>query len=164
MAKKIVVDGTVATMQIWDTAGQERFRALGVTFFRGADCCVLVFDVTMAQTFENLDDWHSTFLEQSGCETPETFPFVLVGNKIDLESRAIDGEQAAEWALAHNMQYFECSARESLNVEQAFTAVAELALQQYDHNQVVLAREAGTYTVDLSTSAENGDKPTPCAC
>ena len=32
--------------QIWDTAGQERFQSLGTAFFRGADCCVLVFDTT----------------------------------------------------------------------------------------------------------------------
>jgi hypothetical protein len=43
---QITLDGQTATMQIWDTAGQERFRSLGVTFFRGADCCVLIFDVT----------------------------------------------------------------------------------------------------------------------
>ena len=36
----------LAPGQIWDTAGQERFQSLGTAFFRGADCCVLVFDVT----------------------------------------------------------------------------------------------------------------------
>ena len=41
--------------QIWDTAGQERFQSLGVAFYRGADSCVLVFDVNVAKTFENLD-------------------------------------------------------------------------------------------------------------
>ena len=38
--------------QIWDTAGQERFQSLGVAFYRGADSCVLVFDVNVAKTFE----------------------------------------------------------------------------------------------------------------
>lgn len=33
-------------MQIWDTAGQERFQSLGVAFYRGADACVLVYDIT----------------------------------------------------------------------------------------------------------------------
>lgn len=32
--------------QIWDTAGQEKFRSLGGAFYRGADCCVLVYDIT----------------------------------------------------------------------------------------------------------------------
>eukprot|EP00038_Savillea_parva_P029333 m.70425 g.70425 ORF g.70425 m.70425 type:complete len:214 (+) comp8644_c0_seq1:337-978(+) len=162
LTKKIAFDGTVATMQIWDTAGQERFRALGVTFFRGADCCVLVFDVTAQSSFDSLDDWRSTFLEQSGCEDPEKFPFVLVGNKIDLESRSVDEEQARQWASSKQMKYFECSARESLNVEQAFTAVAELAMSQYEANQEMLERETGEYTVDLNETAptEGGG----CSC
>eukprot|EP00037_Helgoeca_nana_P032807 m.415443 g.415443 ORF g.415443 m.415443 type:complete len:218 (+) comp29631_c0_seq1:247-900(+) len=166
LTKKISIDGTVATMQIWDTAGQERFRALGVTFFRGADCCVLVFDVTTIHSFETLDDWRGTFLEQSGCDSPADFPFVLVGNKIDLESRAVTFDQATEWAKYNNMQYFECSARESINVEQAFTAVAGLALSQYETNQDLIARETGEYNLgavnlnDETPSADGGG----CGC
>lgn len=33
-------------MQIVDTAGQERFRSMGEAFYRGANCCVLVYDIT----------------------------------------------------------------------------------------------------------------------
>ncbi len=50
--------------QIWDTAGQERFQSLGVAFYRGADCCVLVYDVNSQKTFENLDNWRDEFLIQ----------------------------------------------------------------------------------------------------
>jgi Ras-related protein Rab-7A len=42
LTKDITIDDRVVTMQIWDTAGQERFQSLGVAFYRGADCCVLV--------------------------------------------------------------------------------------------------------------------------
>lgn len=38
--------------QLWDTAGQERFQSLGVAFYRGADCCVLVYDVNSSKSFE----------------------------------------------------------------------------------------------------------------
>ena len=55
---------TWAPPQTWDTAGQERFQSLGVAFYRGADCCVLVFDVNVAKTFENLDSWRDEFLIQ----------------------------------------------------------------------------------------------------
>ncbi len=51
-------------VQIWDTAGQERFQSLGVAFYRGADCCVLVYDVNVQKTFENLDTWRDEFLIQ----------------------------------------------------------------------------------------------------
>lgn len=50
--------------QIWDTAGQERFQSLGVAFYRGADCCILVFDVNILKSFETLQNWHDEFLKQ----------------------------------------------------------------------------------------------------
>ena len=62
--KNVDIDGTRIKLQIWDTAGQERFQSLGVSFYRGADCCVLVYDVTKANTFENLDHWKEEFLSQ----------------------------------------------------------------------------------------------------
>lgn len=75
--------------QIWDTAGQERFQSLGVAFYRGADCCVLVFDVNNAQSFKSLDSWRDEFLIQASPRDPENFPFVVLGNKIDLDTRAV---------------------------------------------------------------------------
>lgn len=51
-------------LQIWDTAGQERFQSLGVAFYRGADCCVLVYDVNSQKTFDNLENWRDEFLSQ----------------------------------------------------------------------------------------------------
>lgn len=50
--------------QIWDTAGQERFQSLGVAFYRGADCCVLVYDVNVMKSFDNLNNWREEFLIQ----------------------------------------------------------------------------------------------------
>ena len=52
--------------QIWDTAGQERFQSLGVAFYRGADCCVIVYDVNSSKSFDNLDHWKDEFLVQVG--------------------------------------------------------------------------------------------------
>lgn len=51
-------------VQIWDTAGQERFQSLGVAFYRGADCCVLVYDVNVMKSFDNLNNWREEFLIQ----------------------------------------------------------------------------------------------------
>ena len=62
--------------QLWDTAGQERFQSLGVAFYRGADCCVLVFDVNNSKSFEALDSWRDEFLIQASPRDPENFPFV----------------------------------------------------------------------------------------
>merc|ERR1712054_701962 len=47
-------DQRLVTMQLWDTAGQERFQSLGVAFYRGADGCALVFDLTVKNSLEHL--------------------------------------------------------------------------------------------------------------
>jgi hypothetical protein len=65
--------------------GQERFQSLGVAFYRGADCCVLVFDVNNLKSFEALDSWRDEFLQQAAPRDPDSFPFVVLGNKIDME-------------------------------------------------------------------------------
>lgn len=66
LTRELVVDDRVVTMQLWDTAGQERFQSLGVAFYRGADCCVLVYDVNSSKSFEALDGWRDEFLVQVG--------------------------------------------------------------------------------------------------
>lgn len=58
------LDTFTSHVQIWDTAGQERFQSLGVAFYRGADCCVLVYDVNVMKSFDNLNNWREEFLIQ----------------------------------------------------------------------------------------------------
>ncbi len=51
-------DDTISvTMQVWDTAGQERYQALGAAFYRGAEACILVYDITNAASFDHLTTW-----------------------------------------------------------------------------------------------------------
>lgn len=66
----------LTSFQLWDTAGQERFQSLGVAFYRGADCCVLVYDVNNSKSFDTLDSWRDEFLVQASPRDPENFPFV----------------------------------------------------------------------------------------
>ena len=77
----------LVSLQIWDTAGQERFQSLGVAFYRGADCAMLVYDVTDPHSIDNLNHWRNEFLDQVGggggmLGAPQ-FPFVVLGNKVD---------------------------------------------------------------------------------
>ncbi|CAJ0567221.1 unnamed protein product, partial [Mesorhabditis spiculigera] len=128
--KDMLVDGRLVTMQIWDTAGQERFQSLGVAFYRGADCCVLAYDVTNSTSFKNLDPWRDEFLIQASPRDPEHFPFVLLGNKVDLaQDRAVSRKKAEAWCQTKTkMPYFEVSAKEAVNIDLAFQTIARAAL------------------------------------
>ena len=139
LTKEVTVDDRLVTMQIWDTAGQERFQSLGVAFYRGADSCVLVFDVLQPKTFDNLDSWRDEFLIQAGPRDPDNFPFVVLGNKIDVDSRVVAQKRALAWCQAKgNIPYFETSAKEAINVEQAFQVIAKHALKQESEEDIYL--------------------------
>ncbi|XP_052117677.1 ras-related protein Rab7-like [Arachis duranensis] len=96
--------------QIWDTTGQERFNSLGAAFYRGADCCVLVYDVNAHNTFDTLNNWHDEFIKQADLNDHKAFPFVLLGNKVDVDggnSRKVTEKKAREWCASRgNLPYF----------------------------------------------------------
>jgi len=160
LTKEVMVDDKLVTMQIWDTAGQERFQSLGVAFYRGADCCVLVFDVNVAKSFEHIDNWREEFLSQAAPRNKEIFPFVLLGNKIDLENRAVTQKRAQAWCQANgNIPYFETSAKEAINVDQAFQTIAKNALQQESNLEPDMIPNTVTLPLDNSKQEKQG-----CGC
>lgn len=55
----IKMDNKVVKMQIWDTAGQESYKSVTRIFYRGAHIVFLTYDMTRAETFNNLKEWHN---------------------------------------------------------------------------------------------------------
>jgi len=134
LIKEIEVDNKKVALQIWDTAGQERYRSLRTPFYRGSDCCLLTFSIDDAASFSNLTMWIREFVyyadigASEGCEPEDMtsrFPFVVIGNKADDGvTRVVNREQAVEWCKNHSIPYYETSARDAVNVNEAFEAVA----------------------------------------
>ncbi|PRQ49018.1 putative small GTPase superfamily, P-loop containing nucleoside triphosphate hydrolase [Rosa chinensis] len=156
VTKELHIDDKV----IWDTAGQERFQSLGAAFYRGADCCVLVYDVNVLRSFETLQNWHEEFLKQVDPADTEAFPFILIGNKIDIDggnSRAVSKKRAQEWCAAKgNIPYFETSAKEDYNVDEAFLCVAKTGLT-HEHEQDI-------YFKGISETVSEAEQRGGCAC
>lgn len=95
MKKKIeLAAGGEVNLQLWDTAGQERFQSLCTSFYRGADCCIIVYDVGNEKTYENLNRWRDSF---SNATHVEGVPFVVIGNKIDTVHRVQQTRVQHEW-------------------------------------------------------------------
>ncbi|KAF5745704.1 Ras-related Rab7 [Tripterygium wilfordii] len=140
LTKEVHFEDRLFTLQIWDTAGQERFQSLGVAFYRGADCCVLVYDVNSAKSFDNLNNWREEFLIQASPSDPENFPFVVLGNKVDVDggnSRVVSEKKARAWCASKgNIPYFETSAKEGVNVEEAFQCIAKNALKSGEEEEM----------------------------
>lgn len=104
---------------------------MGISFYRNSECCALVFDLTDPKSFEAIESWRTEFLNQLNPKEPETFPFVLIGNKADKTERNVPDSKIKQYCeTKNNMPYFETSAKENTNVEQAFEEVAKLAFKR----------------------------------
>jgi small GTP-binding protein len=88
----------------WDLGGQEHFRGFQRSFFKSANIIILVFDITLIDTFFNISSWLSLINRE------EISQIYLLGNKIDIGNRAVQRAQAEEYAQEHNLKYFEVSA------------------------------------------------------
>ncbi|XP_056590133.1 ras-related protein Rab-7a isoform X1 [Triplophysa dalaica] len=128
LTKELTIDKTSVILQIWDTAGTERFHSLGTSLYRGAHCCLLVFDVTSLASFTALEGWKKEFLVQAGPSDPTGFPFIVIGNKVDLENREVPPKKAKQWCSAMGAEYYECSAKEDIDVDRTFHSAARAAL------------------------------------
>lgn len=146
--RDIVVNGEVYTLQIWDTAGQERFRSLRTPFYRGSDICILTYSIDEKSSFENLTMWKKEFLYYADVKEPTAFPFLVVGNKLDVspEKREVPTEDGKQWALQNNnIPFAETSAKDATNVEDAFM----LAVDNWIKMEAKLERPYVGDTVDL---------------
>lgn len=62
---------------------------------------------------------------------PESFPFMVVGNKSDLsDERVVETSTAQEFCDNEGMGFIETSARDNTNVEDAFRSLATAALKR----------------------------------
>jgi Ras-related protein Rab-7A len=156
LTKEIMIDDKLVTLQVWDTAGQERFQSLGVAFYRGADACILVYDVTRERSFLSIDKWREEFLINSHRDSD--CPMLVIGNKIDLsDERVISLNRAEKWCRDVNIPHIETSAKECLNVEMAFITVAKDAISRYKPSEL--------YSIDLYDIDEIKSEPqSKCPC
>ena len=128
-SKTMEVNGVSVELQIWDTAGEERFHSVGSAFYRGADACLLVYDLTQKETFDRLDFWKNDIVQKSSITSPEDFPFVIFGNKSDLiDQQQIDPEFASGWAEQNKRPHFTVSAKTSENLQEGFQTIVQLFL------------------------------------
>ena len=123
--KQAVIDGKVVIMDILDTAGQEEYSAMREQYMRTGEGFLLVYSVTSRTSFEEL----MTFYQQiQRVKDADYVPVVVVGNKSDLEDeRQVSYEEGMYLAKQMNAPFLETSAKQAINVDEAFYTLVRLA-------------------------------------
>lgn len=79
---------------VWDTAGQEQYAGLGEEYYRGADCAIIMYDVTDESSCLHIEDWDKKILK-----VRPDIPIVLVGNKKDAVKSGIRDYRSSGYHL-----------------------------------------------------------------
>lgn len=88
--------------------------------FKNAKGGIVVCDITRKNTLNNIEDWISTFKEVVG-----DVPVIFLGNKMDLKPIAkVTNDDLQDLASKNGSKYLFTSAKTGLNVDEAFTEIA----------------------------------------
>ena len=83
---------------------------------------LFVYDVTNEQSFENIRKWIHEVEELA----PQNINKVLIGNKCDMEAdKQVDTARAQSLADEYGLQLFEASAKDDINVTEAFIHITK---------------------------------------
>ena len=164
MTKSFQKDADTIQLQLWDTAGAEKYHSMGQSFYRNSQACILVFDITDAETFKNVETWRTEFLDQLNPSNPNEFPLILLGrkfkslhlfsnavnnfesiwftnllfgNKSDMKNEMqVSNEAIEKYCKEHNnLPFFLCSAKDNINLDEAFGKVVDMALENSKKNE-----------------------------
>ena len=116
-------DGSLVNVHIMDTSGQERYKSLNENYYKKADACLLVYDITEMKSFEEC----KYYSEQMKQRCKKGIKTILLGNKTDLEDkRKVPSSDGAEFSQKNNYIFMETSCLKNTNVADAFQTLIEL--------------------------------------
>ena len=108
--RKTQYNGKNYVFNLWDTIGQEKYRSLTKMFFNDSQIVILVYDITVKSTFEQLNFWYSQIVEKLG---KNNFMLAIVGNKKDLFTKEkVKEEEGLKFAKERNAKFILSSAKE----------------------------------------------------
>ena len=121
LSKTMYLEEGTIRLQIWDTAGTERYRSLIPSYIRDSTVAVVVYDITVADSFYKTSKW----IEQVRAERGKDVIIMLVGNKTDLiDKRQVPVREGERIAKEVNAMFIETSAKAGHNVKQLFRRIA----------------------------------------
>ncbi len=92
----------------------------------------LIYDVTNKTSYESLESYVENFNE---INNQETFLLYVIGNKSDIKTRAVDKNEAQDWATSKGLKYFETSAKTGAGIDEAFRQALEQICKNLDEKK-----------------------------
>lgn len=132
--KKILLDGEEVQIDILDTAGQEDYAAIRDNYFRSGEGFLCIFSITEDESFQATQEFREQILR---VKNDDNIPFLLVGNKCDLEEkRKVTFQEGLDRANKWGVPYVETSAKTREHVDKVFyDLMREIRARKKDENK-----------------------------
>ncbi|XP_041348473.1 ras-related protein Rab-3C-like [Gigantopelta aegis] len=111
-------------VKLIDTEGQERYRSLTSSYYRGANGCILMYDVTAETTFENLHNWFDDMNNYGSHE----MPVILAGSRCLADDRVVSRERGEKFAEHMHVPHVEVDSASNHNVMSLLEDVVDLVV------------------------------------
>ena len=109
--------------QIWDTVGQEQYRSLNSLFFKDAQICLMVFDITRDETFDSIKNYWYDAIQQNGLEGTI---IGIAGNKNDLYAyEKVDRKEVRSFSEEIKSVFKFTSAKQNFCIKELFTELGK---------------------------------------
>ncbi|XP_011311316.1 ras-related protein Rab-44 isoform X1 [Fopius arisanus] len=123
---------TIIRLQLWDIAGQERFGNMTRVYYKEAVGAFIVFDVTRSATLEAVVKWKQDLDSKVQLPDGSPIPCVLLANKCDQQKEGLvnsPGKMDDYCKEKGFAGWFETSAKENINIEEAARFLVNKILQ-----------------------------------
>ena len=150
--KTLNIDNNPIRMQIWDTSGEEKFKAIAKNFYRGAHGVLLIYDICEKNSFLDVKSWIEQIIENTD---NDDIVMILCGNKCDMEKeRNISKNEGENLANSYKIPFFECSAKENINIDEIFNTMAKNIYEKVGNR----------YTISVKLNSNNFKKKISKCC
>ena len=106
------------SFDIWDTAGQEKYRSVTKNFYVNAAIGLMVYDIRVKDSFENIKTYWSEQLKEYG---EENIILAIAGNKSDLfEDQKVSEKEVKKFAEKIGAIFKLTSGKENIGINELF--------------------------------------------
>lgn len=152
--KQCTIDGEQTLLDVLDTAGQEEYSAMREQYMRTGEGFLLVYSINSRNSLEELSSFYEQILR---VKDSENVPVLIVGNKCDLEiERQVSYDEGKALANRFGCKFIETSAKQRINVEEAFYDLVRTIKAQQVEKDSQAAQEADA-TAALAKNQNNAE-------
>ena len=148
--------GKKVILKFWDAAGCEQFNAINTMYYQNAVGALLVYDVTIFETFEKLKDWVHTLREAVGND----ITMVIAGNRFDLADKNMidkNQEKIDAFCAQQNCKHFYISSRKGTNLNELFESLISSVLKKViGSNGVGVQKKGKQLNIKERTKSKKG--------